>query len=412
MRLHLATIAFLAAGVGQALGATEQPIYMFQGGTGGALPASGLVTDANGNLFGTTTAGGTGGYGTVFELSPPAQGATQWTQTVLYAFTGAADGGVPAARLTLGRKGVLYGTTTQGGPAGQGVVFSLSPPKKTGAWVQAVMYAFTGGADGGAPRCALISDRSGNIYGTASQGGAGAAGVVFRLSPPVDGTIWVETVLHDFTGAADGGSPYGQLALGGDGALYGTASGGGQYGYGTIYRLVPDNEVSWSFEPLYAFQGGTDGSTPRDGMSAAPNGNFYGTTAGSGSSQGTVFQLAPPVSGGGWTETPLTAFAGQGNAGSGPWATVSIDKHGTLYGTALGAGQSPYGEIFSMTQANGTWTQTVLHAFQGGADGQAPYSTVLVGAHGVLYGTAAGTAGQGGSAGVVWQVSSGAQARR
>ncbi len=403
MRLHLATLALLAAGGGQALAGTEQPIYTFQGGTDGALPAAGLIADKSGNLYGTTTSGGVAGNGTVFELSPPAGGATKWTQTVLYAFTGAADGGVPAARLTLGKKGVLYGTTAQGGPAGQGLVFSLTPPKAKGPWVETVLYAFTGAADGGAPQSTLISDRQGNIYGTAPQGGAGS-GVVFELSPPVDGTTWLETVLHSFTGGADGGVPYGNLVLGADGALYGTASAGGQYGSGTLYRLVRANAVSWMFEFLYAFQGGADGSTPRDGMVAGPSGSFYGTTSGAGTSPGTVFQLIPPVSGGSWTEAPLYAFTGQGGAGLGPWATVT-SKSGALYGTTLGAGPTPYGEIFKLTQKNGIWTPTVLHAFQGGADGQSPYSTVLVGALSTLYGTAAGAAGQNGPQGVVWQIS-------
>ncbi len=407
MRLHLATLALLAHGAGQALAATEQPIYTFQGGASGALPQAGLIADKAGNLYGTTT-GGAAGYGVVFKLSPPAQGSTQWTQTVLYAFTGGADGGVPQTRLTLGQKGVLYGTTTQGGPAGQGVVFSLSPPKK-GAWIETVLYGFTGGADGGTPQSTLISDRQGNIYGTATQGGAAAAGVVFRLSPPVDGTTWLETVLYNFTGGADGGIPYGNLLLGSDGALYGTASADGQYGFGTIYRLVPANEFNWTFQTLYSFQGGADGSAPRDGMIAGPNGSYYGTTAGSALSQGTVFQLTAPVSGGNWTETPLYAFTGQGT-GNGPWATVSSNKTGALYGTAVGAGPTPYGEIFELTQSNGKWTQTVLHAFQGGADGQYPYSTALLGPHGMLYGTAAGASGS--APGVVWQVNTAGKVRR
>ncbi len=405
MRPHLATIVFCAAGVSHALAApVEQPVYTFQDGIDGGLPGAGLVADKAGNLYGTAMSGGVSGQGVVFELSPPVAGATGWTQTVLYSFTGGADGGVPQARLTLGRKGVLYGTATQGG-GGQGVVFSLSPPKKKGPWVETVLYAFTGGADGGAPQSTLIADASGNIEGTAAQGGAGSAGVVFRLSPPVDGTTWLETVLHSFTGGPDGATPYGGLVLGGDGAMYGTASSGGQYGYGTIYRLVPANAIAWTFQPLYAFAGGADGSTPRDGMIAGPNGSFYGTTAGSGTSQGTVFQLTPPVSGGSWTETPLYTFTGA--AGLGPWATVTASKTGTLYGTALSDGQAPYGEIFALSQAKGVWTPTILHAFQGGADGEWPYSTVLLGTHGALYGTAAGAGHGGSSPGVIWQATGG-----
>ena len=214
-------------------------------------------------------------------------------------------------------------------------------------------------------------------------------------------------MLYNFTGNNDGGEPYGNLIFGQDGALYGTAVGYGQYNYGTLYRLVPAAAGGFTFHLLHAFKGGADGSTPRDGMIAGPNGSFYGTTAGFDNSQGTVFQLTPPGAQGGWKETPIYAFNGQGFTGNGPWATVAKGGAGALYGTTLGVGVTSNGEVFKLKPPSngGGWTASVLHAFKGGTDGQFPHSTVLIGPDGALYGTAEGTAGESGFyPGVVWKI--------
>jgi uncharacterized repeat protein (TIGR03803 family) len=404
MRIQLLTAAALLVGATHALAAPERSIYSFQGGTDGGFPNAGLIADASGNFYGTTTSDGTGHNGVVYKLTPPAAGKTKWTETVLYAFTGGNDGGDPEARLLIDQKGALYGTTYQGGKKGLGVVFKVSQ-EKDGTWKETVLHQFTGKADGGAPWSTLIGDANGNLYGTASQGGSGVVGVVFELSPPSGPGGWTETVLYNFTGNNDGGEPYGNLVFGSDGALYGTSVGYGQFNYGTIYRLVPQNGA-WTFELLHAFTGGADGSTPRDGMISGPNGSFYGTSAGFDNSQGTVFQLTPPKSGGDWTETPLYAFNGAGFTGNGPWATVSMDASGALYGTTLGVGNTSNGEVFKLTEtAKNVWKATVLHGFKGGKNGQFPYSTVLIGAGGTLYGTAEGVAGQSGFyPGVVWKI--------
>ena len=407
MRSILVAASAATLFAGHALAAPETVIYPFAGGADGGFPQAGLIADANGNFYGTTTSDGAGHNGVVFELSPPPAGKTQWTETVLYAFTGGKDGGDPQARLVMDAKGDLFGTAYQGGKDGQGTVFELKPPKKgETAWTFSLVHSFTGKDDGGAPWSTLILDNAGNLYGTASQGGTGVVGVVFEFTKNTDKAGWTETVLYNFTGNNDGGEPYGNLVVGPDGALYGTAVAYGANNYGTLYRLVPsDSGNGYSFDLLYAFAGGKDGSTPRDGMILGNDGNFYGTTAGFDNSQGTVFRLSN--NNGTFTETPLYAFSGAGFTGNGPWATVSQDSSGKLYGTTLGVGRSSNGEVFQLTppKTGNHWSASVLHAFKGGTDGQFPHSTVLIGADGALFGTAEGTAGQSGFfPGTVWKI--------
>ncbi|HXM20242.1 MAG TPA: choice-of-anchor tandem repeat GloVer-containing protein [Terriglobales bacterium] len=182
-----------------------------------------LVRDAAGNFYGTTLAGGASDQGIVFKLD------TAGTETVLYNFTGGTDGGYPYAGLVIDRKGNLYGTTYLGGASGQGTVFKLS---NTGE--ETVLYSFTGGADGGSPTARLLRDGKGNLYGTTYYGGASNAGVVFRLDP-----THKETVLHSFDYANDGGYPTARLIRDAAGSLYGTASAGGASNHGTVFKLTP-----------------------------------------------------------------------------------------------------------------------------------------------------------------------------
>jgi len=215
----------------------ETLLYEFNGGTDGFSPRGPLIFDQEGNLYGTTLWGGNSncgyGCGVIFKLAP--SGA----ETVLYRFTGGADGGSPNGGLLLDGEGNLYGTAGGGNPnctGGCGVVFKLSPPG-----TETVSYSFTGGADGEYPYGGLVSDGWGNLYGVTAAGGIvnsncrtyPGCGVVFELSP--SGT---ETVLYSFTGGADGKNPAGPLVFDGQGNLYGTA-GGGAYGKGTVFKLTP-----------------------------------------------------------------------------------------------------------------------------------------------------------------------------
>jgi uncharacterized repeat protein (TIGR03803 family) len=406
MRAALAAALIAAACAQPALAATQTILYSFTAATDGGFPQGGVIADASGNLYGTTTSDGAGHNGVVYELTPGTGGAAA-KQTTLYAFTGGKDGGVPQAGLVGDAKGNLYGTTYTGGAGGQGTVFELSPPKKAGgAWTEKTLWSFTGGNDGGSPSCALILDSAGNLYGTTEEGGTGVVGTVFELSPPKSGTKWTETVLYNFTGNNDGGEPYGRMLLASDGNLYGTTAGYGQYNYGTIFKLTAPaaGGSGWNFAVLHAFAGGTDGEVPRDGLIQGPDGTLYGDTAGFDTSYGNVFSLHTDGS----AYTVLwTVAGGQGFTGNGPWQTVSMDASGNLYGATLADGRTKYGEVFKLTPpaaGKKAWRATVLHVYNGNAKGQIAYTTVLVGADG-LYGTTYGFAGQSGFyPGTVWRI--------
>jgi uncharacterized repeat protein (TIGR03803 family) len=183
--------------------------------------------------------------GVVFELSPPSEGGGSWTETVLYGFRGRGDGSTPVGRLIFDSEGNLYGTTSYTWylESGSGVVFELSPPSGgAGSWTQTVLYTFTGASDGGSPEAGLIFDSKGNLYGTTLYGGAGS-GVAFELSPPSGGGPWTETVLYTFTGASDGGLPFAGLISDSQGNLYGTTEEGGHCakgtGCGVVFELSP-----------------------------------------------------------------------------------------------------------------------------------------------------------------------------
>ncbi len=388
-------------------------IYSFVDGNDGGFPESGLTPDAVHHVFyGTTTSGGAGHNGVVFSLAPPAQTGGAWTETPLYSFTGGNDGGIPTANVSVDPKtGAIYGTTYQGGADGYGVVFELTPPAVSGgAWTETVLHTFTGGNDGGDPDGQLIEDAQGNLYGAASEGGTGVVGVVFALSPPAGGqTAWTETVLYNFTGNSDGGEPLGDLVFGPGHALYGATAGYGSDNSGTIYALTRPTSPggTWGFNLIHTFAGGAAGEVPRAGMIYGRDGNLYGTTAGFASSQGSVFQLIPPTTkAGAFTYNVLYDFSGLGFDGNGPWAPVSMDAHGNLYGTTLGVGLSSNGEIFKLAppaSPGGQWTETVPYYFNGGTDGQFPYSNVVILGKD-LFGTTYGAAGQSGFyPGTVWE---------
>jgi uncharacterized repeat protein (TIGR03803 family) len=218
-------------------------------------PEGGVVIGKDGVLYGTTGLGGGGGSdcsphgcGTVFSLTPSATPGGAWTETVLHSFTddGGSDGAYPDAGVVIDGSGVLYGTTQGGGTTGYGTVFSLTPPSSPGgAWTETILYNFSGGSDGAHPVASVAVGRGGVLYGTTPGGGTGY-GVVFSLSPPVSrGSPWTETVLHAFSGA-DGSGPMAPVAIGSDGALYGTTKYGGTYpcgalsnGCGTVFSLAP-----------------------------------------------------------------------------------------------------------------------------------------------------------------------------
>jgi len=211
---------------------TESAIYVFTGGADGANPYSSVIFDQAGNLYGTANAGGAHEYGTVFQLTPSESG---WSENTLYAFQGASDGGVPFGGLVFDSTGNLYGATSAGGSGEGGTVYQLTP--SGGGWTFGVIASFSGSAYQPGPYNSLTMDAAGNLYGTTKQDGAKGQGSVFKLMPSGGG--WILTDLYDFTGGTDGGQPYGSVLIDAKGNLYGTAFEGGADGYGVVWEITP-----------------------------------------------------------------------------------------------------------------------------------------------------------------------------
>ncbi len=217
---------------------TETVLQSF-GGLPGSNPSAGLIADGAGNLYGTTYVGGSiNNDGAVFKLSPPTAGGTAWVEKVLYHFSGT-DGALPPAGLIADAAGNLFGTTSGGGLGNDGVVFELSPPTAgETAWSESVLLYFEG-TNGAQPRAGLIMDGAGDLYGTTQAGGANGYGEVFELKPPAAGkAAWTEKVLHSFNGAK-GANPYAGLIADGAGNLYGTTESGGALEGGLVFKITP-----------------------------------------------------------------------------------------------------------------------------------------------------------------------------
>ena len=248
------------------------------------------------------------------------------------------------------------------------------------------VYSFNG--SGGAPSlpyAGLITDSAGHFYGTTQFGGSYNQGTVFEVTPNAGGQ-WTESVLHNFTGGQDGGQPSGGLTFDAAGNLYGTTDFGGseicKLGCGTIFKLTPRSGY-WAETVIYTFTGGSDGREPYAGLVSDAQGNFYGTTLLGGnlgnvcsSGCGTVFKLSQ--SNGAWQESVLYAFAG-GNDGTSPYAGLTFDGAGNLYGTTNGGGPYGSGTVFKLTPSQGgSWTESVLYDFTGGQDGQEPTGSLIL----------------------------------
>jgi uncharacterized repeat protein (TIGR03803 family) len=324
-------------------------------------------------------------------LAPGVWAASEYK--ILYKFTGGNDGGTPYDGLALDTAGNLYGTTTAGGASGDGTVFELTK-KSDGTWTESVLYSFAGGTDGATPWAGVTFDTSGNLYGTTTGGGASANGTVFKLTKNSNGN-WTESVLYSFTGGSDGANPlWCGVILDATGNLYGMTSGGGAQGMGVVYKLTPNSGGGWTYNLLHTFAGGNDGSYPQVGILAFNTaGNLYGATSDgvdnygncpNGDDCGSIFEMTPQ-SDGSWKEQVIFRF--DGSRGRRPDGTVSFDSAGRLYGATAGGG-GDYGTAFRLTLgAKGEWSERVLHVFQGNQDGAYPASGVVFDTAGNLYGT-------------------------
>ncbi|MEJ0049146.1 MAG: choice-of-anchor tandem repeat GloVer-containing protein [Rhodospirillales bacterium] len=297
----------------------ETVLWSFTAGSDGGMPTGGLIMDRNGNLYGTTTMGGWHGGGTVFKLSAPHHGSTEWSMHTLWTFRPNRDGGSPAAGLIAGPDGTLFGTTQTGGAHAAGTVFALAPPPAGETdWTETTLWQFTGGADGGHPLASLLIDTAGNLYGTASLGGTNPlGGTVFMLTRPQGGASdWTETTLWSFTGA-EGAHPASALIGDSEGRLYGTAPFGGASSYGVVYSLTPPSKggAAWTEQTLWNFSGGAGGAYPFASLIADRHGALYGATHGFSPPDyaqvlPTIFRISPPPKHmTGWTGTTLVTLA-------------------------------------------------------------------------------------------------------
>jgi hypothetical protein len=348
---------------------TRTTLYEFKGATDGAQPYASVTQGNEKNVFfGVTLHGGNGdaspgtGDGTVFRLEPPLPGETKWRETVLHVFGIKEDGSTPASRVVVDKDGAVYGTTLEGGfrncdNSGCGVVYKLTPP--TGgerAWKETVLYRFRSKTDGYYPLGGLILDGHGGLFGTTTWGGSGCGGfgcgTIFHLTPPkIIGEGWRKTIIHEFAGGKNGKAPTSLLLLD-DGHLYGTTSAGGVLGCGSadgcglVFRLLRPTSTlpRWSLEILHTFTGGKDGAIPYSEVTQVPNSlTFYGTTsAGSGghcspyTGCGTIYRLSRSISG--WHEEVLFNF-GEAQVGGTPFAGVALSGDGkTLYGATARLG--------------------------------------------------------------------------
>lgn len=421
-------------------GWSQSVLYSFQGGNDGKYPLSGVTFDGAGNLYGTTYSGGTSGKGTVFELTPSSSGS--WTESVIYAFKGGSDGqspqfglvtdaagnlygssgpvfelnhsssgwifnvihtfngdtegSNPTGRLVLDSAGNIYGSTQLGGsPTGlYGTVFEISQTSG-GGWTEQVLYAFQGGTDGAQPMAGVILDEAGNLYGTTISGGnsacAAGCGTVFELARSGNGT-WRESILHSFAGGPDGERPEGGLVLDGNGSLYGTTRYGGGAkpcstgaGCGVVFEVSPSSSGQWRESVISSLAGNARGDFI---FQATPifdtAGNLYVTTTlGGAANVGTFCKLTLNASGH-WNRTVAYTF----NAGDGAGPTSLVrDTAGNLYGVTSSGGTYSYGAVFKLTpHVSGNWTRTLLYSFKGAPDGASPTGIVLDNA-GNLYGT-------------------------
>lgn len=387
-------------------------------GPDGAFPFAGLTADAEGNFYGTTSAGGNNGCqsqlgcGTVFRLS---RSGDNWVLNTLYKFHGGSDGWEPFANMAIGPNGSLYGTTNYGGNSGgnsggifgYGTVFELTPPAPGCAscpWTHTVLYRFTGGSDGIEPAQTgnLTFDSGGNIYGTALAGGnfisscifgRDGCGVVYELSQ--SSGSWTESVLYSFTGGQDGNAPNGGVIFD-HGNLYGTTT-SGALGYGTVFELTP-SASGWQEHTLHQFNGVTDGAFPTGNL-IFDGSNLVGETNATLRAGGTVYELTP--SGSGWDFSVLSILPFPNS----PAGSMTL-SNGSLFGAAPSGGSNDFGSVFGLTPGSDGWSLTILYNFLTQNDPpnapNTPNANLVVDPNGNMYSTTNG--GGAYSDGVIFEI--------
>jgi uncharacterized repeat protein (TIGR03803 family) len=348
-------------------------LYNFTGGQDGAWPFAGVIQDPAGNLYGTTYEGGTGGYGVVFRLD------TAGTESVLHSLAGpSSDGSYPVTAVVRDTKGNFYGTSIYGGSYDHGTVVKINA-----AGHEKVLYSFSGGSDGCYPQQGLIMDKAGTLYGSTDACGSSGNGTIFKVDRAGNFTL-----LHSFTrGWLDGANPqFGHLTMDISGNLYGVTELGGANDAGVLYELSKKGKLT----VLHSFGGANDGCYPFGSVVQDKAGNAYGITQYCGSGWGTIWKVSKKGK-----ETILHSFAGGTSDGCNPFAGVTLDAKGNLYGVAAGCGDNNWGVLYELSAHR---RFSLLHRFD--SSGAAyPVGEVLRTAKGGLFGTTE----YGGYAGAVWK---------
>ena len=349
-------------------------------GTNGGSPEAGVTFDSNGNLFGTTYAGGTSGFGTLYEIAK-----ITGTLTTLASFTGpgaGTNGGNPFAVVTFDSSGNLFGTTAGGGASGAGTVYEID--NVTGTFTTLASFTGTNGSD---PFAGVTFDSKGNLFGTTFLGGASGNGTVYEIA---QGSSTL-TTLASFTGA-NGSGPHGGVTFDSSGNLFGTTYQGGASGNGTVYEIDKGSSI---INTLASFNA-TNGRSPAAGVTLDSGGNLFGTTnAGGAHDAGTVYEIAQGSS----TITTLASFTGAGGNGSNPAGGVTLDGGGNLFGTTFQDGEFGNGTVYEIAQ--GSSIITTLVSFTG-TNGGNPASAVTFDKSGNLFGTTYGGGASG--AGTVYEI--------
>ncbi|QMU29621.1 choice-of-anchor tandem repeat GloVer-containing protein [Adhaeribacter radiodurans] len=325
----------------------------------GGRPTSSLVQGADGALYGTTSQGGTNGYGTIFKIT------TKGTLTVLHHLEVKTDGGTPMGALYRNSDGNFYGLNSDGGKAFYGTIFKITP---SGTYT--VLNTFNGASQGNSPSGSIILAKDGAYYGTTNNGGANQHGTIFKICGGVT------TVLRSFNKNTDGGFPYDGLVQGTDGSFYGLTSEGGNYNSGTIYRIT----AGGSFKVLYHFNSSVEGSGPAGSLIQGKDGSFYGTAKYGGPNRGgTIFKIT--AAGAFKVLWSLTSSSD----GSAPDGNLVQGADGNLYGIASSGGTNNNGTIFKISPT-GTNFKVMKH-FNSLPDGNYPLGSLALGKDGNFYGT-------------------------
>lgn len=335
----------------------------------GVGPRGQLAVNASGVIYGATRTGGANNLGMIFQLAKDAQG--KWKLARLFSFVGP-KGVLPESGVVLGKDGALYGTTTTGGTTGGGTVYRLA---KVGAvWTYTVLHQFnlTGG-EGTGNRGALAFDAAGNVYGTTvdNDGPNQKGGIVYQLKRPASGSVWTFKILHRFAGGNDGEDPQGGVVFGADGGFFGL-TGGTWTTPGTLYKITPNaDRMLWAYQIVHRFIPLDEGRYPNGTLARAADGTLYGVTF-SGGVTGPNLQYGGVV----FSCTPAGVFKviyrflnSTPNDGYTP-AAGPILLAGALYGTTTRGGANDDGIVYRLIKgAGGTWSQTILHDFDGATDG-------------------------------------------